>query len=150
MSEQTRPQGYWSPPPSGAPPHPVNYMPAGHEPPVPPAPPRASAPTWAKVAIGSLIVVVVALAAMMGVGFSYLMSVKHTAATGATEISQLQKQMSSTSFTEHNDYTTLNGKIIGLNQSLAPVLTYSTVCTQDLTGASGPAAYYFMCTNTKP
>lgn len=54
--------------------------------------------------------------------------------------------------------TSLSGQVSSLKSGeatlahlLAPILPYAaTVCSQDLTGPSGPAQYYFVCTDQKP
>ena len=46
--------------------------------------------------------------------------------------------------------SSLSGKVTGIDNALAALAPYSTVCSQDLTGPNGPAAFYFLCTDQKP
>lgn len=44
-------------------------------------------------------------------------------------------------------YTHLSGAVSSIENTLAP---YSVICSTDLQGASGPAQYYFACSDQKP
>lgn len=37
------------------------------------------------------------------------------------------------------------GKDAGIDNALAVLAPYNKICTQDLTGPNGPAAFYFPC-----
>jgi hypothetical protein len=77
-----------------------------------------------------------------------LLSYKSTA---GAQISQLQAAVSNAQAGNQSNTGSiagLSGKVATLNAGMAP---FSQVCSTDLTDASGqPAAFYFMCSPTKP
>ncbi len=81
-----------------------------------------------------------------GAAVALYIAVSAWSAAGAltTENRHLRDQLTSVQAQERADYA-------GVGHMIAPILPYTTqVCSQDLTGPSGPAAFYFVCTNEKP
>jgi hypothetical protein len=73
--------------------------------------------------------------------------------TVATQMSQLRQALSTAQSAQSKSESSLSGlsgKITGINNALAALAPYNTVCSQDLTGPSGQAAFYFLCTDQKP
>jgi len=73
--------------------------------------------------------------------------------TAATQISQLRQALSTAQSAQSksdSSLSSLSGKVTGIDNALAALAPYSTVCSQDLTGPNGPAAFYFLCTDQKP
>ena len=76
--------------------------------------------------------------------------------TAMTEISHLGQALAavrSQGAQNASSYQGLAGQANGLGGMISPLLPlgkYSAVCTTDLTGSHGPAAYYFPCTEVHP
>jgi type VII secretion effector (TIGR04197 family) len=73
--------------------------------------------------------------------------------TAATQISHLRQALSTAQSAQPKSDSSLSGlagKVTGIDNALAALAPYSTVCSQDLTGPNGPAAFYFPCTDQKP
>jgi hypothetical protein len=73
--------------------------------------------------------------------------------TVATQMSQLRQALSTAQSAQSKSDSSLSGlsgKVTGIDNALAALAPYSTICSQDLTGPNGPAAFYFPCTDQKP
>jgi hypothetical protein len=73
-----------------------------------------------------------------------------------TQIQHLGQTVTAVRAQEAQDasgYQGLAGQVNGLGGMISPLRPlgkYATVCSTDLTGSHGPAAYYFPCTEDKP
>ena len=63
----------------------------------------------------------VVLAAAVGVALYLVVQARGQVGTLTVQTRQLRGQVAMLKFTEHDDYTTVNGKIISLGHSVAPV-----------------------------
>lgn len=73
--------------------------------------------------------------------------------TVTTQMSQLRQALSTAQSAQsksNSGLSGLSGKVTGIDNALAALAPYSTICSQDLTGPNGPAAFYFLCTDQKP
>jgi hypothetical protein len=73
--------------------------------------------------------------------------------TVATQMSQLRQALGTAQSAQSksdNSLSGLSGKVTGIDNALAALAPYSKICSQDLTGPNGPAAFYFLCTDQKP
>jgi hypothetical protein len=76
--------------------------------------------------------------------------------TSMTEIQHLGQALAavrSQGAQNASGYQGLTGQVNGLGAMISPLQPlgkYSAVCTTDLTGSHGPAAYYFPCTEVRP
>src|SRR6266567_6347380 len=68
--------------------------------------------------------------------------------TVATQMSQLRQALSTAQSAQSaqsksdSSLSDLSGRVTGIDNALAALAPYSTVCSQDLTGPNGPAAFY--------
>jgi len=62
----------------------------------------------------------------------------------------LRQALSTAQSAQSKSESSLSEKVTGIDNALAALAPYSTVCSQDLTGPNGPAAFYFLCTDQKP
>jgi hypothetical protein len=73
--------------------------------------------------------------------------------TVATQMSQLRQALSTAQSAQSKSDSSLSAlsrKVTGIDNVLAALVPYSKICSQDLTGPNGPAAFYFLCTDQKP
>jgi hypothetical protein len=106
-------------------------------------------PWWglAGVAVGlvGLVAGIVSLVLFLGFRSTAMTEIARLGQTLATVRSQAARNASS--------YQGLAGQANGLGGMISPLLPlgkYTAVCTTDLTGSHGPAAYYFPCTEVRP
>jgi hypothetical protein len=110
---------------------------------------RQSMPWWglAGVAFGLVGLLAGIVSLVLFLGF------RSTAMTEIQHLGQSLAAVRSQSAQNTNSYQGLAGQANGLGGMISPLLPlgkYSTVCTTDLTGSHGPAAYYFPCTDDRP
>lgn len=113
----------------------------------------ASSSSPARAGKFSIILLITVFAALAAAAVALYIAVQAmgTVDTLTAQNRQLRNQMASLKFSEHNDYATVNGKVITLGRALAPILPYTVnVCSQDLTGPNGPAQFWFLCSNQRP
>src|SRR5260370_19453723 len=73
--------------------------------------------------------------------------------TATTQIRQLQEAAASAQVDNQSNISSLNalsGKVNTIDAGMAALAPYDQVCSQDLTGANGPAQFFFLCTDQKP
>jgi hypothetical protein len=96
-------------------------------------------------AIGLLGVVVAAIT--LGLFLSFKAQAQGELHQARKELATEQANLSKVQLSNDSRYTKLFGSVSGVANALAP---YSMICSQALIGPSGPAQYYFACSNTKP
>jgi hypothetical protein len=75
--------------------------------------------------------------------------------TAQAQIAQLQRAVASAQTAAQGRASTsqvdgLAGKVNVISTAVSALAPFGMVCSQDLTGANGPAQFYFPCTDTKP
>src|SRR5437773_10012807 len=73
--------------------------------------------------------------------------------TVAAQMSQLRQAPSTAQSAQPKNDSSLSGlagEVTGIDNALAALAPYSKICSQELTGPNGPAAFYFLCTDQKP
>jgi hypothetical protein len=95
---------------------------------------------------------VIRVLAVVALTFTFM---SHSSADG--QLSQMRSQLTAMSgqvqaaeakqAAEASTYSGLSGKLGNLTSVVGE---FPEICTQDLTGSDGPAAFYFLCTDHKP
>ena len=98
----------------------------------------------------------IAVLALVAVAVTLAMFLSYKGSASA-QLAQMRRQLTTTSQELKNawsanasSYNGLSGKVSSLGTVVGSLANYAMVCTQDLTGQNGPAAFYFPCTDQKP
>lgn len=143
---------YTQPPPhqdarsqNGAAPH--NGTMPQQPPTYPPRRPRGRIPALALGAYGAGVLGIVLAAVTLALFLTYksqttaqLGQVRHELATTQANLAKAQADNST-------KYAKMIGTVTGIGNEIAP---YNMVCSQDLTGANGPAQFWLPCSDAKP
>lgn len=105
--------------------------------------PRWAVPLTAAIAAVSLGVAIAAAALFL--------SYKSSATAQITQLQQAVSNGQQAAQSNTSGIDRLSGKVSTIGAGMAAIAPFSQVCSTDLTDASGnPAAFYFMCSPTKP
>jgi type II secretory pathway component PulM len=96
------------------------------------------------------VLALVAVAVTLAMFLSYKGSASAQLAQMRRQFTTMSQELKNARSANASSYNGLSGKVSSLGTVVGSLANYGMVCTQDLTGQNGPAAFYFPCTDQKP
>jgi hypothetical protein len=108
--------------------------------------PRWALPVTAVIACVSLGVAAAAVAVLL----SFRSASTAQAARMQDQLASVSRQLQAARSASSASVGGLAAKVSSIDAALSALAQFNQVCSQDLTGANGPAQFFFACTDTKP
>jgi uncharacterized protein HemX len=101
------------------------------------------------------LVIFAAIVALLGLALgaaslTFFLSYRSTATAQIRQLQQAVANAQADNQSNTSSLSGLSGKVSTIDAGMAALAPYSKICSTDLTGPSGPAQFYFACTDQRP